>query len=55
MPTRRELRFHVFLDPDPRKAKLLDPGPDPGAGKNKTLDPDPEKNKTFDRILSLLI
>ncbi len=38
--TSRELRVHVFLGPDPRKAKLLDRGSDPTGV--KILDPDPD-------------
>ncbi len=34
----RKLRVHVFLDPDPRKAKLPD--------KNKTLRPEPDMEET---------
>jgi len=36
---RRELRVHMFLDPDPTKTKFLDPGPDP--------DPDGFRPESF--------
>ena len=48
--TTRDLRVHVFWDPDPdpdpSKAKFLDPGPDPDPPKRKFLDPDPARTRS---------
>jgi hypothetical protein len=47
----RELRVHVFLDPDPTKSKFLDPDPNLDLTKNKTLDPGPDLDPTEKRKL----
>ena len=40
------MRVHIFLDPDPKKNKILDPDPTRTRKKNKILDPGPTRTRS---------